>query len=110
MAIAIGTNNLNPIRRHLAGCTRFPKGSKQPLTHKPGHEQSRFVPVPDLVFGIPCEGDRDQERQAPSEACFRFAWHNRVDPRRGRNRQPHKLGALPAIAPSTNRSESTKPP
>jgi site-specific recombinase XerD len=41
MAIALGTNDLITVRRHLARCERFPKGEKQPLTHRPKTPQER---------------------------------------------------------------------
>src|SRR5664279_3522383 len=35
MATPLGRNSLNIFRRHLIHCSRYPRGSKQPFTHKP---------------------------------------------------------------------------
>jgi integrase len=111
MAIAIGTNSINPVRRHLSGCTRFPKGSKQPLTHKPKTPQERKTDscrCPIWCLGYLAKETEIKNGKLRPKRVFVSLGTTEWTSAEAEIASLCKLGALPAIAPSTNGIEIDK--
>jgi integrase len=111
MAIVIGTNSLNPIRRHLASCTRFPKGSKQPLTHKPKTPQERKADscrCPIWCLGYLAKETEIKNGKLRPKRVFVSLGTTEWTSAEAEVASLYKLGALPAFGPSTNGIEIDK--
>jgi integrase len=111
MAIATGTNSLNPIRRHLAGCSRFPKGSKQPLTHKPKTPQERKADscrCPIWCLGYLAKETEIKNGKLRPKRMFVSLGTTDWTSAETKITSLYKIGALPAIAPSTSGMEIDK--